>query len=138
MVAGTATLIGLLGVVAAAAVLVFLLAERVSAEVRLARARQALAVVNAQQQALARLKGDFDGLKPDINLICERLVMFGEIWQSVRTESIRFQTHLKLGMDAVSDARFRQEVRLARDTCGPLQAGLEKYAAQLGTRGKRE
>ena len=42
-----------------------------------------LADVNRKQQALAQLQTDIDGLKPDISLICERLVLFGEIWSSV-------------------------------------------------------
>lgn len=43
-----------------------------------------LANINRQQQALAYLQTDFANLKPDINLICERLLLFAEIWASVR------------------------------------------------------
>ena len=39
--------------------------------------------VNEKQQALAELKTQFDILRPDIALICDQLVLFGDIWDSV-------------------------------------------------------
>ena len=42
-----------------------------------------LAEVNRRQVALAHLKTQFDALEPDITLICEKLVLFAEIWSSV-------------------------------------------------------
>lgn len=50
------------------------------------QAQQDLAEVNALQEALAHIKTDFDGLKPDIALICDRLKLFGDIWQNVSTD----------------------------------------------------
>lgn len=134
----SATLLSILGVIAAAATLIVLMEQRVRAEIDLRRTQRELAEVNRLQQALARLKGDFDGLKPDINLICDKLALFGEIWESVRSETVRFQTELKSGMGVVQNARFRKEVRLARSVCGPLQGGLERYATKLATRAGRE
>lgn len=112
----------ILGVIAAAATLIVLMEQRVRAEIDLRRTQRELAEVNRLQQALARLKGDFDGLKPDINLICDKLALFGEIWESVgctwrcdagtmmnrqlqvRSETVRFQTELKSGMGVVQNA----------------------------------
>jgi hypothetical protein len=45
--------------------------------------QEELADVNRKQAALANLKTEFEGLKPDIALICNRLVLFAEIWASV-------------------------------------------------------
>ena len=39
--------------------------------------------VNKKQKTLAELKTEFDILKPDIELICVQLVLFGDIWDSV-------------------------------------------------------
>ncbi|KAJ2927005.1 hypothetical protein H1R20_g10099, partial [Candolleomyces eurysporus] len=96
--------------------------------------KDALEDVNRRQQVLANLQSDFDGVKPDISLICEKLVLFAEIWSSVRSQSVQFQEHLKGGYGAETNLRFKKEVRLARAMCGPLQAGLEKYASELENR----
>lgn len=133
-VSGAATLVGLLGVVAAEATLAILVARRVKAELDLRKAKSDLAEVNKQQEALAHVKSEFDQLKPDINLICEKLTLFGQVWQSIRADSVSFQTHLKQGMEAATDVRFKREIRLARSVCGPMQAGLEQYAWQLENR----
>ncbi|RXW16928.1 hypothetical protein EST38_g8925 [Candolleomyces aberdarensis] len=101
---------------------------------KLQEKQDALAEVNRKQQALANLKTDFDGVKPDIALICEKLVLFAEIWSSVRSQTVQFQEHLKGGMEAVTNLRFKKEVRLARTVCGPLQGGLAKYATELENR----
>lgn len=53
------------------------LADQLSAK------QNALADVNRKQEALAHLQSDFDGVKPDINLICEKLSLFTEIWAQV-------------------------------------------------------
>ncbi|TEB26954.1 hypothetical protein FA13DRAFT_1795203 [Coprinellus micaceus] len=135
---GAATVIGLLGVVAAEATLILLLARRLEAELDLQKAQRDLAEVNAMQEALAHIKTEFAGLKPDINLICEKLGLFGDIWKNIRSDSIRFQTQLKKGLDAVSDVRFKREIRLARAMCKPMQAGLERYASVLENRPSRE
>lgn len=50
--------------------------------------QDALAEVNRKQEALANLQSDFDGVKPDIALICEKLVLFAEIWSAVSSKSI--------------------------------------------------
>lgn len=49
----------------------------------LASRQKELDEVNKQQKALAKVKSDFDGLKPDIALICAKLILFAEIWSSV-------------------------------------------------------
>jgi hypothetical protein len=42
-----------------------------------------LAEVNKKQEALAHIQTEFENLKPDINLICDRLSLFAAIWVSV-------------------------------------------------------
>ncbi|TEB23024.1 hypothetical protein FA13DRAFT_1818604 [Coprinellus micaceus] len=74
-----------------------------------------LADINRRQQALA-LQG------------------FAEIWASVRSQSIQFRDHIKGGLGAATNLRFKREVQLAQDTCLPLRTGLEIYAHNLGGR----
>ncbi|KAJ2924806.1 hypothetical protein H1R20_g12280, partial [Candolleomyces eurysporus] len=123
-----------IGVVVAGSVLASYKSERNDKAKKLQEKQNALAEVNRKQQALANLQSDFDGVKPDIALICEKLVLFAEIWSSVRSQTVQFQEHLKGGMDAVTNLRFKKEVRLARAVCGPLEAGLAKYATELENR----
>jgi hypothetical protein len=52
-------------------------------EKKLEKKQAELRVVNEKQQALAELKTQFDILKPDIALIADQLVLFGDIWDSV-------------------------------------------------------
>lgn len=59
--------------------------------------------VNRKQVELAKIKSDFDGLKPDIALICDRLVLFAEIRSKVRNQSVQFQETLKGGMGALTN-----------------------------------
>jgi len=129
-------LLSIIGLIVAGSVLAAFQDERRGKENDLAGKERELEEVNRKQRALAQLKSDFDGLKPNIVLICDRLVLFAEIWSSVRSQTIQFQEHLKGGMAAVSNLRFKNEVRLAREICAPLQAGLEKYAVELENRDK--
>ena len=73
----------LLGVVAAEATLILLIARRLDTELKLQQAQSDLAKVNATQAALAYIETEFAGLKPDIVLICQKLGLFGDIWQNV-------------------------------------------------------
>lgn len=45
--------------------------------------QDALEDVNRRQEALAKLATEFEDVKPSITQICEKLVLFGEIWLSV-------------------------------------------------------
>ena len=58
------------------------------AEVNLARKEKELADVNAKQAAFAHIKTEFDILRPDIFLICDKLALFGAIWTSVSSTVI--------------------------------------------------
>ena len=49
----------------------------------LERKQADLAEVNKKQDALAHVQTDFENLKPDIALICDRLALFAHIWVSV-------------------------------------------------------
>jgi len=129
-------LLSIIGLIVAGSVLAGFQAQRNGKLSDLAAKQAALAEVNRKQQALAHLKSDFDGVKPDIALICEKLVLFAEIWSSVRSQTVQFQTMLKGGMGAITNMRFKKEVRLARELCTPLRAGLEKYAVELENRKK--
>ncbi|ELU37338.1 Reovirus sigma C capsid domain-containing protein [Rhizoctonia solani AG-1 IA] len=71
--------------------------------ITLSNKRQELAEVNRQQEALAHVKTAFDGLKPDIALICQKLSLFGEIWSSVQAQTRAFQETLRGGMEAVTN-----------------------------------
>ncbi|QRW17597.1 reovirus sigma C capsid domain-containing protein [Rhizoctonia solani] len=87
-----------------------------------------------QQEALAHVKTAFDGLKPDIALICQKLSLFGEIWSSVQAQTRAFQETLRGGMEAVTNFRFKKDVELAQKLCTPLRNGLERYATLLENR----
>ncbi|KAF5323039.1 hypothetical protein D9611_009337 [Ephemerocybe angulata] len=130
----TGACLSIIGLIVAGSVLAAFESER-NGKQKALRGKQAdLADVNRKQEALAQLQSDFDNVKPDITLICEKLVLFAEIWSSVRSQTVQFQEHLKSGMDALTNMRFKKEVRLAREMCAPLQAGLEKYATELENR----
>ncbi|KAJ2914562.1 hypothetical protein MD484_g5813, partial [Candolleomyces efflorescens] len=101
--------------------------ERNNKARQLEQKEKELADVNRKQQALAQLQTDIDGLKPDISLICERLVLFGEIWSS---------TILKGGLGAKTNKAFIKQVELARKTCTPTRIGLERYATELENRAR--
>ncbi|CCM00799.1 uncharacterized protein FIBRA_02841 [Fibroporia radiculosa] len=105
--------------------------QRVKAEHDLNDKKAELVEVNRKQSGLAEIKTQFDGLKPDIALICEKLVIFGNIWQSVSAQCADFGQHLQKGMDALNDEEFRLQVTLARKTCTPLRNGLNNYATSL-------
>ncbi|KAF6748032.1 hypothetical protein DFP72DRAFT_583515 [Ephemerocybe angulata] len=132
--AGASTMIGVLGVVVAGTTVAILIAQRIIKGNDLSSRKNELKDVNQKQLAIAKIKSDFDGLKPDIALICEKLVLFAEIWSSVRSQSVQFRDTLKGGMDAVNNATFKQQVTLARQLCNPLVDGLEKYATALVNR----
>ena len=53
------------------------------AEKKLETKQAELVLVNEKQQGLAELQTQLDILKPDIALICDQLVLFGNIWDSV-------------------------------------------------------
>jgi len=132
--AAVGTLVGVIGLVAAAVTLTALVVKRVEKTRDLSEKRNELAEVNRKQEALAHIKTSFDGLKPEIAMICHRLALFGEIWDSVRAQTIAFQKTLESGMDAITNLRFKKEVQLARKICTPLRHGLEVYASQLERR----
>jgi hypothetical protein len=108
-----------------------MIVKRIQAERDLSRKQVELADVNRQQRALAAIKTEFDILKPDIALIADRLIMFGNIWETVSTESRAFGAHLQKGMQALHDEEFRLQVTLARKSCTPLRLGLARYATAL-------
>lgn len=132
--AGAATMFGVIGLIVAGTTLAVLIAQRAEKQKTLASRQKELDEVNKQQKALAKVKSDFDGLKPDIALICAKLILFAEIWSSVRSQAVQFQETLKGGMGALTNMRFKQELRLARELCTPLKNGLEKYATALVNR----
>ncbi|KAF8751746.1 hypothetical protein RHS01_08610 [Rhizoctonia solani] len=130
----TGVLLNIIGIIVSGSVLASYQADRRTKAADLADKQRKLEDANRKQQGLAHLKTEYDGLKPSITLICEKLLLFAEIWSSVRSQSVQFQTYLKGGMNAQTNLRFKAELRLARDTCGPLQEGLERYATELANR----
>ncbi|EGN94760.1 hypothetical protein SERLA73DRAFT_187807 [Serpula lacrymans var. lacrymans S7.3] len=132
-----ARLLNVIGMVVAGSALAAFQSERDEKASILQRKQNELIDVNRKQAALAHLKTDFDGLKPDIALICDKLILFAEIWSSVRSQAVQFQKHLQGGMNALGNLRFKLEIRLAKEVCEPLKKGLEKYATQLENRGRQ-
>ncbi|KAF6748031.1 hypothetical protein DFP72DRAFT_1146861 [Ephemerocybe angulata] len=126
--AGAATMFGIIGLIVAGTTLAVLIAQRITKGNTLLSKKNELKDVNRKQVELAKIKSDFDAL------ICDRLVLFAEIWSSVRNQSVQFQETLKGGMGALTNMRFKSELRLARGLCTPLAAGLEKYATSLVNR----
>ncbi|KAJ2924807.1 hypothetical protein H1R20_g12281, partial [Candolleomyces eurysporus] len=111
--------------------LAYFIAERIRAEIELRKKQGELDEVNRKQRELAELKSRYDGLKPDIALIAEKLVVFGNIWDSVSTQIKEFGAILETGLDSLNNEEFRLQVTLARKTCVPLRNGLAKYAVNL-------
>ncbi|KAF5323066.1 hypothetical protein D9611_009350 [Ephemerocybe angulata] len=68
---------------------------------------------------------------PDIGLMLSKLVVFSEIWSSVRSQNVQFRAHIAGGLEAATNSRFKSEVKLARAQCKPLEAGLLEYKKQL-------
>jgi len=130
----SAGLLNVIGMIVAGSLLAQYQGQRADKERELHRKQLELAEVNKKQIALAHLKTQFDLLRPDITLICERLVLFAEIWSSVRSQSVQFQSHLKGGAGSETNMRFKMEVRLAREVCLPLMEGLQRYATELENR----
>ncbi|KAG9090350.1 hypothetical protein FS749_000622 [Ceratobasidium sp. UAMH 11750] len=128
--AAAGTMVGIIGLIVTGTVLAIMVATRIDKTIQISDRQKELAEVNRKQQALAQVKTQFDGLKPDIALICSRLALFGEI----RAQSLKFQETLNDGMETVTNERFKKEVQLARKLCRPLRNGLEKYATQLAGR----
>ncbi|KAJ2936010.1 hypothetical protein H1R20_g1087, partial [Candolleomyces eurysporus] len=125
------TMVGVVGIAVAGTVLAVLIAERLVNIIALGNSQRELEDVNSKQEGLAKIKSEFDGLRPDIALICAKLVLFAEIWSSVRDQTVHFQEQLKIGLDQVNNERFKLEIELARKLCKPLIDGLNKYTEQL-------
>ncbi|CCM00800.1 uncharacterized protein FIBRA_02842 [Fibroporia radiculosa] len=126
--------LNIFGLIVAGSVLASYKSDRNSKAADLAKKKKDLADVNQKQTDLANLKTEFNGLKPDIMLICEKLVLFAEIWSSVQSQTIQFQEHLKGGTGSETNIRFRMEVQLARAVCSPLVNGLAQYSTVLENR----
>ncbi|TEB33802.1 hypothetical protein FA13DRAFT_1626524 [Coprinellus micaceus] len=127
-------LLNVIGLIVAGSVLAVYQSQRNAKNNELAGKRQELADINRRQKGLAYLQTDLAGLEPDFDLICERLQGFAEIWASVRSQSVQFRNHIKGGLGAATNLRFKREVQLAQDTCVPLRTGLEIYAHKLDGR----
>ncbi|KAJ2923724.1 hypothetical protein H1R20_g13376, partial [Candolleomyces eurysporus] len=84
----TRLLLVILGVIVAGSVLAAQQAERSDKMSQLRGKEAELAKVNEKQQALAYLQTQSDGVKPEIDLICDRLLLFAEIWTSISLPTI--------------------------------------------------
>lgn len=67
----------------------------------------------------------------DINAMLEDLVVFGEIWSAVRSQTVQFNEILGHGLDAATNTGFKLQVKLAREVCTPLISGLIEYVEQV-------
>ncbi|KAJ2918841.1 hypothetical protein MD484_g1628, partial [Candolleomyces efflorescens] len=96
-------LLGIIGLAVSGTVLGAFQAERNGKAQQLQQKEKQLEDANRKQQALAQVQTDIDGLKPDITLISEKLVLFGEIWSSVQSQAMQFQASLKGGLAATTN-----------------------------------
>jgi hypothetical protein len=127
-------LLNVIGMIVSGSLLASFQAQRTEKERELHRKQLDLAQVNLSQVALAHLNTQFSILKPDFALICDKLLLFSQIWLSVRSQCVQFREHLQGGAGAETNMRFRMEVRLAREVCLPLMEGLQRYATELANR----
>ncbi|KAG8697442.1 hypothetical protein FRC08_006529 [Ceratobasidium sp. 394] len=134
--AATGACLLLIGVVIAGSVLAAYQSNRDDKIAEFLGKQKELEEVNRKQEKLAHLKSEFDAVQPDISLICEKLLLFAEIWSAVRSQTVQFIEQLKGGMNALTNLRFKKELRLARAMCEPLRKGLEEYATKLENRRK--
>ncbi|KAG8717481.1 hypothetical protein FRC08_007366 [Ceratobasidium sp. 394] len=125
----------LIGVVAASVLLAYVIKRNDKIAEFLGKQKE-LEEVNRKQEKLTHLKSEFDAVQPDISLICEKLLLFAEIWSAVHSQTVQFIKYLEGGMHALTDLRFKKELRLARAMCEPLRKGLEEYATKLENRKK--
>ncbi|KAJ2913939.1 hypothetical protein MD484_g6471, partial [Candolleomyces efflorescens] len=130
--------LSILGVIVAGSVLAAFQSEKDDLVRQLNNKKKDLAHVNEAQDALPFVESEFNGMKPDIDLICERLVLFAQIWSSVRSQAVQIQTSLQGATGAPTDMGFKASIRLSKAMCDPLQDGLEKYAVTLENRQKQK
>ncbi|ELU36180.1 DivIC domain-containing protein [Rhizoctonia solani AG-1 IA] len=83
----TGVCLNLIGIIVSGSVLASYQSDRNAKAADLADKQSKLEDANRKQQALAHLKTEYDGLKPSISLICEKLLLFAEIWSSVSLHS---------------------------------------------------
>ncbi|KAJ2932312.1 hypothetical protein H1R20_g1508, partial [Candolleomyces eurysporus] len=70
-------------------------------------------------------------MAPDIDLILDNLVVFGEIWLAVRSQCVQVGDILQGGLGAATSMGFRQNVKLAQGVSVPLREGLTEYNTQI-------
>jgi len=124
-------LLNIIGMIVAGSLLSQYQAQRSERERELRRTQLELEEVNQKQAAVAHLRTQIDILRPEFALNCDKLILFAEIWSSVRSQSVQLQAHLKGGTGAETNMRFKMEVRLAREVCLPLMEGLQEYAIEF-------
>ncbi|KAJ2925329.1 hypothetical protein H1R20_g11798, partial [Candolleomyces eurysporus] len=120
-----------IGLAVAGGVLASLQSKRREKANELQGKQSRLEAIKAKQQLLGQAKAAFDAWKPNIALVCDKLVLFAETWASVRSQTLQFRDHIQGGLEAATNKRFKSEIKLARLVCIPLVDGLEKYKAQL-------
>lgn len=120
-----------IGMIIAAGVVASLQSQRRDKANQLANKKAELEAIQNQEKLLGVVKAGLDAWKPGIALICDKLVVFAETWSSVRSQTVQFREHLLGGMGAITNVRFKKEVKLARGLCTPLVEGLKKYKAAI-------
>ncbi|ELU36475.1 hypothetical protein AG1IA_09497 [Rhizoctonia solani AG-1 IA] len=131
----TGVLLNIIGIIVSGSVLASYQADRRTKAADLADKQRKLEDANRKQQGLAHLKTEYDGLKPkrSVSNVPQRwnecADQPGELLFCVSQSDYFANSGV-----FVSIQRFKAELRLARDTCGPLQEGLERYATELANR----
>jgi len=84
------------------------------------------------QQALVNIQKDFNSLKPDFLLICDKLNYFAELFAQLQDEATQFIEHLRLeNPDEMSSDLFVYQIEAARKICTPLRRGLTLYSTTV-------
>ncbi|XP_006458835.1 hypothetical protein AGABI2DRAFT_181811 [Agaricus bisporus var. bisporus H97] len=105
--------------------------DRDKAQAKLDKAKADLAQTVRKQKALAAMQADFEGLKPSIDDICQKLGIFAYIWAFATEQSTEINVALNGGMEVTNRKKFQVKLRFLRAQIKPLQEGMRQYATQI-------
>lgn len=106
-----------------------LMAQRDEKKQSLKSAQRSLFELN--QGIPLELMDKLEGWRPDLDQMFDRMVTMAEVWSSVRSQAVQFRSHIEGGLDAATNMRFKNEVKLAREVCAPMKECLHEYMEGL-------
>ncbi|KAF5322997.1 hypothetical protein D9611_009284 [Ephemerocybe angulata] len=79
------------------------------------------------------LMDKLEGWRPDLDQMFDRMVTMAEVWSSAQQECWTDcgLSHIEGGLDAATNMRFKNEVKLAREVCAPMKECLHEYMEGL-------